>query len=1084
MVDASKPFFKPGGTLDPSSESYLVRQADEDLFDALRRREYVFLLDARQKGKSSLVARAIVRLKETGVRTVRIDLQRIGANVTPDQWYAGLLSAFGNELGLTKELFEFWAANQAIGPLARWIEALEAVVLRKVPGPIVVFIDEIDFVRALDFSTDEFFAGVRDCYNRRADQPQFGQLTFCLIGVATPGQLVRNPEITPFNIGTRIDLTDFTRAELAPYAVVLQSANRDGVKLLDRVFHWASGHPYLTQALCDDLSKLMRADVATVDRIVKERFLTLEARHKETNLVDCERRMLEPDLTAMTQDEQRSRVLDTYGHVLRGRLVPVRDDDPVVSTLRLAGTCIAKDGRLVPRNLVYANVFNEAWRRLSMPDAERRRQRAAAWKAGITTGAIASLIVISVGALGIYASNLARERSSLLTRSQALAAENERQTYVARMNLIESLSGSPVRKVELLRQTGNHRGKGWEWHRWNLLFNLQAKQWVTKSGLSLANLTTDGSLATVCSSDGNVNTLSYENGESWTLAWLGQLRWPLLLGYPMAKTKLFCERIKSLEERCGGHRIQPFEASPDGSSIVYYDPDRDTYCLAQAQGEPIVLYRGTERPHNLLGTFSYDGTKIALVTENNRLRCFDARSGRPLWGAPCKETIALSFSPDGSKIVLALNEETIPIYDATSGRPIRTLRGHFAPIRFACFSRSGKQLLSASQDGTARLWSVATGQTLRVFAGHGDILQSAFFLRDESKVITADPTGDVRLWDLNAPPPTQIVDQMSDEAHGLSFGDLDDRWIASAQNGEAVCFNPKSGLIDAKWPLNTLSSGTAVALSSDGTWAACFGPDNTVKRVDVLTLEVRDQWPGVKAQPGPIEISPLGDTIVAGFRDGSLLALRPRDSRVHRLVGHTRRIRSIAFEPKGILCATSSEDGSVCIWDVAKEKLVRTWRPEAGSAVVNARFSHDGQQLVCAVNNFYLAILSMHDESVRILKGHNHRVFGATYSPDDSRILSYSFDGTARLWDAKTGRELATMRHDSWVSSAKFSPDGERVVTTSADKTIRIWDGHFGDEYLSLRDHSQAVFDAAFTHDGKNIVSVSNDGTVRIWRSL
>src|SRR5713101_5428008 len=84
------------------------------------------------------------------------------------------------------------------------------------PSRVVIFLDEIDAVRNLPFSTDEFFAGVRECYNRRSEDPEFNRLTFCLLGVATPSDLIQDTRLTPFNIGQRIELNDFTSQEAAP----------------------------------------------------------------------------------------------------------------------------------------------------------------------------------------------------------------------------------------------------------------------------------------------------------------------------------------------------------------------------------------------------------------------------------------------------------------------------------------------------------------------------------------------------------------------------------------------------------------------------------------------------------------------------------------------------------------------------------------------------------------------------------------------------------------------------------------------------------------------------------------------------
>jgi len=83
------------------------------------------------------------------------------------------------------------------------MSALREIVLPRAPERLVIFVDEIDVVRSLPFSTDEFFAAIRECYNRRTEDPEFRRLTFCLLGVASPSDLIRDTRLTPFNIGRR-----------------------------------------------------------------------------------------------------------------------------------------------------------------------------------------------------------------------------------------------------------------------------------------------------------------------------------------------------------------------------------------------------------------------------------------------------------------------------------------------------------------------------------------------------------------------------------------------------------------------------------------------------------------------------------------------------------------------------------------------------------------------------------------------------------------------------------------------------------------------------------------------------------------
>ena len=118
-----------------------------------------------------------------------------------------------------------------------------------------------------------------------------------------------------------------------------------------------------------------------------------------------------------------------------------------------------------------------------------------------------------------------------------------------------------------------------------------------------------------------------------------------------------------------------------------------------------------------------------------------------------------------------------------------------------------------------------------------------------------------------------------------------------------------------------------------------------------------------------------------------------------------------------------------------------------------------------------------------ILLGHADWVNSAAFSSDGSRVVTASFDNTARVWDAKTGAALATLSgHTDRVFSAAFSLDGSRVVTASADKTARVWDAYTGATLAILSGHASQVVSAAFSHDGSLVVTASLDGSARIWR--
>jgi WD40 repeat protein/energy-coupling factor transporter ATP-binding protein EcfA2 len=113
---------------------------------------------------------------------------------------------------------------------------------------------------------------------------------------------------------------------------------------------------------------------------------------------------------------------------------------------------------------------------------------------------------------------------------------------------------------------------------------------------------------------------------------------------------------------------------------------------------------------------------------------------------------------------------------------------------------------------------------------------------------------------------------------------------------------------------------------------------------------------------------------------------------------------------------------------------------------------------------------------------HDVLVSSVAFSPDGGWVASGSGDGTARVWEAASGREVARMTHDGWVSSVAFSPDGGWVASGSWDGTARVWEAASGREVARMT-HYGWVDSVAFSPDGGWVASVSRDGTARVWEA-
>jgi WD40 repeat protein len=128
----------------------------------------------------------------------------------------------------------------------------------------------------------------------------------------------------------------------------------------------------------------------------------------------------------------------------------------------------------------------------------------------------------------------------------------------------------------------------------------------------------------------------------------------------------------------------------------------------------------------------------------------------------------------------------------------------------------------------------------------------------------------------------------------------------------------------------------------------------------------------------------------------------------------------------------------------------------------------------------YVAALLSRDE--RIFYGHTREVRAVAWGPDGQRLATASEDGTARVWDARTGRELLALPgHAQGVSGVAYSPDGKRLATASEDGTARLWDAAAGAPGAVLRGHAGGVSAVAFRPDGTILATASRDRTARLW---
>ncbi|MFB2934461.1 AAA-like domain-containing protein [Aerosakkonemataceae cyanobacterium BLCC-F154] len=373
MIASSHNNYQVGGSLPFNAPTYVQRQADEVLFAGLLRGEFCYIFNARQMGKSSLRVQTTYRLEKTGIRCGIIDITTIGTQeVSPEQWYSSIVGLLAKSFQLKVNLVSWWQERSHLSFVNRLSDFLDTVLLAQIGEPIVIFIDEIDSVLSLDFSTDDFFALIRACYNSRSEKPEYQRLTFALFGVATPTALISNSTLSPFNIGKAIDLRGFQLSESTPLIPGLASTISQPQTVLESILYWTGGQPFLTQKLC----KLVVDKSRSLDE-EKVGNLSLESPKLISYIVENEiinnwEEQDEPEHLKTIRDrllyneQKAANLLGLYQKILlfsasdNGSGIPV-DNSPEQSELILTGLVEKCSGVCRIKNPIYQQVFNLAW---------------------------------------------------------------------------------------------------------------------------------------------------------------------------------------------------------------------------------------------------------------------------------------------------------------------------------------------------------------------------------------------------------------------------------------------------------------------------------------------------------------------------------------------------------------------------------------------------------------------------------------------------------------------------------------------------------------------------------------------------
>jgi WD40 repeat protein len=498
--------------------------------------------------------------------------------------------------------------------------------------------------------------------------------------------------------------------------------------------------------------------------------------------------------------------------------------------------------------------------------------------------------------------------------------------------------------------------------------------------------------------------------------------------------------------------------SPDGRRLAASTGDR-LYLWDAATGQTVAdLGNHDAMRWRFLPQFRFDRTGRRLFSgRGNEVCSWDAATGKlvAVVGRFDSPVYALAYSPDGKRIAAAAVNNPVPrLWDAEAGKEVAALAGHTSGLSGLIFSVDGSRLVTPGgyPDCTARLWDAAAGQLIAVLAGHSN-MNTAAFSPDGRRIATGSWDRTARLWD---------------GVTGQSIAVL--RGHAGRVGG--VRFSP---------------DGTRVVTRSD---------DATLRLWDAETGELAAVLRGHGGYGGAFAVEPVftpdGSYLVSGGLDKTVRLWDLRlVERQGILRGHGSFVYDVAFCPDGEEVASAAWDSTVRLWDATTGRqtgcLEHTDAAQKNGFLSGVAYGRDGRQIVTVCRGLGVtlwdATTSKRQQAWPIAWGENFAADSrAVLNPAGTVVAAGSVEGPVHLWDAVTGKPVATLAgHKGYVTDVAFRPDGAQLATAGEDGTVRLWDAVTHAPLAVLRGHSGIVGRVAYSADGSLLASGSSDKTIRLW---